>query len=261
MIKYVSIAKAMAALEGRFEGKVTIQEREVDAEMRALGMMVPTADMGKLVMRLRKVPILLEADALAKLKAALGNQRPTLDSIRQVSQSAGLEFNHRQTLGALRQLKFDESAPNPNKLPAAEEVTRQLLDRISDHLGQTQPTEPSVTKAVKAMGIRLKTRDIRFVARHLNERKLQANELVDGETLRAVQLVAQKTGLLPKDVIHHSVYQAMKQMVLALNPSFDVDASDRLATQVLEIQFTAISPADSDAAARLPKRRTPAVRP
>lgn len=212
---------------------VGFPDSQIRAALRDMGVVLRADDFNKIALALRRTPIAPTAEVLARVRAQLGERKPTKSNLRITVEELGLALTYRQMIGLYLHVVDRETTA----------ITDEVLTNLRAKSAGRPLTRESIGELAASLGYKFLQKDIAQVTRLLRFDAEQEPVVMNRPTLELAKMLAKKTGVPIEAVFHRALVDSAHAMLKQKRFHFDPLGRDPLSVQRLRIEIQVIDPA------------------
>ncbi|KAH0426693.1 hypothetical protein [Paraburkholderia fungorum] len=212
---------------------VGFPDSQIRAELRGMGVVLRAGDFNKLALALRRTPIAPTSEVLARVRAQLGERKPTKTNLKLAVEELGLSLTYRQMIGLYLNVVDRETTA----------ITDEVLANLRAKSVGRPLTRESIGELAAALGYKFLQKDIAQVTRLLRLDAAQEPVVMNRPTLELAKMLAKKTGVSIETVFHRALVDSSLGMLDHQRFQFDPRGRDPLSVQQVRLRIQVIDPA------------------
>lgn len=213
--------------------KVGFPESQIRAKLREMGMVLRARDLDKLALALRRTPIAPSAEALGRVRAQLGERRPTKENLRLAVEELGMTMTYREMIGLYLHIVDRETTA----------ITEEVLSSMRIKTAGRPLTRKSIGEVAAALGYQFLQKDIAQLTRLLRVDAAREPVVMNRPALELAKLLAKKSGVPIETVFHRALVDCALGMLDHQRFHFDPRGRDPLSVQQVRLRLQVIDPA------------------
>ncbi|HJP69107.1 MAG TPA: hypothetical protein VJ846_09415 [Sphingomicrobium sp.] len=212
---------------------VGFPESQIRAKLREMGVVLRARELDKLALALRRTPISPTDEVLARVRAQLGERKPTKMNLRLAVDELGLSMTYRQMIGLYVHIVDRETTA----------ITEEVLSNLRAKSAGRPLTRKSIGELAAALGYQFMQKDIAQLTRLLRVDAAREPVVMNRQALELAKLLAKKSGVPIETVFHRALVDCALGMLDHQRFQFDPRGRDPLSVQQVRLRLQVIDPA------------------